>query len=220
MLFCVLIILMKLLKGILAYYKPLFVWSFTINLIVLIISQSFVLTILTKLFVVILFWLLLKDASVRRRIGFYKMAGVSNVKLLCFLFLIDCSVSLVFIFLIKGFAWYIVKPFQMDLVIPEKTLLLEGMKSLKLIFIFYKPFLLWSFIINVLAGSNLGVLVFLKLLLTVFLWYYIRETKAKNNLVFYKNAGISTFKLYASLFFMDAILSIIFLLLAKTILWF
>ncbi|QRM89612.1 hypothetical protein FG167_10370 [Lacinutrix sp. WUR7] len=95
---------MKLLKGILAYYKPLFVWSFTINLIVLIISQSFVLTILTKLFVVILFWLLLKDASVRRRIGFYKMVGVSNVKLLCFLFLIDCSVSLVFIFLIKGFA--------------------------------------------------------------------------------------------------------------------
>ncbi|QRM91000.1 hypothetical protein FG167_10365 [Lacinutrix sp. WUR7] len=92
------------------------------------------------------------------------------------------------------------------------------MKSLKLIFIFYKPFLLWSFIINVLAGSNLGVLIFLKLLLTVFLWYYIRETKAKNNLVFYKNVGISTFKLYASLFFMDAILSIIFLLLAKTIL--
>ncbi|WP_055445508.1 hypothetical protein [Lacinutrix himadriensis] len=95
---------MKLLKGILAYYKPLFLWSITINLIVLIISQSFVLTILTKLFVVILFGLLLKDFSVRRRIGFYKMVGVSNVKLLCFLFLIDCSVSLVFIFLIKGFA--------------------------------------------------------------------------------------------------------------------
>ncbi|WP_452231786.1 hypothetical protein [Lacinutrix sp. MEBiC02595] len=92
------------------------------------------------------------------------------------------------------------------------------MKSLKLIFIFYKPFLLWSFIINVLAGSNIAVLVLLKLLLTIFLWYYIRETKAKTNLVFYKNAGISTFKLYASIFIMDVILSVPFLLIAKTIL--
>ncbi|MDO6598354.1 hypothetical protein Q4512_15660 [Oceanihabitans sp. 2_MG-2023] len=94
---------MKLLKGILAYYKPLFLWSFSINIIVLIVSQSFLLTILTKLFVVILFGLLLNDFSVRKRIGFYKMVGVSNLKLLSFLFLIDCLVASIFIFIIKGF---------------------------------------------------------------------------------------------------------------------
>jgi len=97
------IILMKLLKCIFAYYKPLFLWSFTINLLVLMASNSFLLTILTKVFLMTLGWLLLKDCSVRKKIGFYKIAGISNLRLLCFLFIIDCFVSIPFLFLVKGF---------------------------------------------------------------------------------------------------------------------
>ena len=60
-------------------------------------------TLFTKLFLVILFWLLLKDFSVRRKIGFYKMVGISNFKLLSIMYLMDCSLMLSFLFLIKGF---------------------------------------------------------------------------------------------------------------------
>ena len=94
---------MNLLKSILAYYRPLFFWSCFINLIVLIMSQSLVLTLLTKLFLVILFGFLLRDFGVRRKIGFYKMVGVSNFKLLSIIYVIDCSVMLSFLFLIQGF---------------------------------------------------------------------------------------------------------------------
>ncbi|MGB1308872.1 MAG: hypothetical protein ACPG6B_08175 [Oceanihabitans sp.] len=95
---------MKSIKNIFIYYKALFWWSFTINLIVLLISKSILLTVVTKLFITLLFGLLLNDFSVRRKIGFYKMVGVSNLKLLSILFIIDCLVSFLFILLIKGFA--------------------------------------------------------------------------------------------------------------------
>jgi len=94
---------MNLLKSILVYYKPLFMWSFAINLIILIMSQSYLLTLSAKLFLVILFWLLLKDFGVRQKIGFYKMVGVSNFKLLGILYMIDCLVMFTFLLLVKGF---------------------------------------------------------------------------------------------------------------------
>jgi hypothetical protein len=96
---------MNLLKSIFVYYKPLFLWSFAINLIILIMSQSYALTLCAKLFLVILFWLLLKDFGVRRKIGFYKMVGVSNFKLLGIIYIIDCLVMLTFLLLIKGFVY-------------------------------------------------------------------------------------------------------------------
>ena len=96
---------MKLLKSLFAYYKSVFLWSFSINILILIGSQDFVHIIFTKLFLVIMFWLLLKDARVRKKIGFYKMVGFSNLKLLSLLFLMDCTTSFIFIFLLKGFVW-------------------------------------------------------------------------------------------------------------------
>lgn len=92
------------------------------------------------------------------------------------------------------------------------------MQQLLSIFLFYKPFILWSFGINIflsLIGYSLIPIFLVKLLLTFFLWYFLSETNAKRKLVFYKNSGISTFKLFSLLYLIDLFLSIPFLLVLK-----
>jgi hypothetical protein len=92
------------------------------------------------------------------------------------------------------------------------------MQQLLSILAFYRPFILWSFFINiVLTIVNPYILpaVITKLMLTIFLWYYTSETNAKRKLVFYKNLGISTLRLFSTLFFVDILFTIIFLLLIK-----
>jgi hypothetical protein len=83
---------------------------------------------------------------------------------------------------------------------------------------FYKPLFIWSFM------ANLGITFFnptifhaliAKLFLTIFLWYYISETSAKDKLSFCNNLGISSFKLFATVFIIDSILMIFYLLLIK-----
>ena len=86
------------------------------------------------------------------------------------------------------------------------------------IFVFYKPFILWSIGINTLFSFlHYGIIpiLILKLLLVAFLWYFLNETSAKRKLVFYKNLGISTFKLFGLLYVIDIIFSLPFLVLLQ-----
>ena len=83
---------------------------------------------------------------------------------------------------------------------------------------FYRPFVVWSFAVNVIMGffnPHLVPVIVTKLFLTVFAWYYVSETNVKRKLIFYKNLGISTFKLFSSLFLVDIILTISFLIVFK-----
>jgi hypothetical protein len=83
---------------------------------------------------------------------------------------------------------------------------------------FYKPFVVWSFAVNALMGffnPHLAPAIITKLFLTVFVWYYVSETNVRRKLTFYKNLGLSTFKLFSSLFLIDIILTICFLLVFK-----
>ncbi len=62
---------------------------------------------------------------------------------------------------------------------------------------FYRPFVVWSFTANaIIAFFNPYVVpaLFTKLFLTVFVWYYVKETPNKRKLTFYRNLGISSFK--------------------------
>ena len=86
------------------------------------------------------------------------------------------------------------------------------------IFLFYKPFFLWSMAVNiVLIIVNPYILpsIITKLLLTFFVWYLVHETSANRKLIFYKNLGISTWRLFLTLFLIDITITIIFLLLMK-----
>ncbi len=92
------------------------------------------------------------------------------------------------------------------------------MQQLFSIFIFYRPFILWSFGINIIFSFlkfDIIPIIITKLLLIVFLWYIISETYAKRKLLFYKNIGVSTFKLFFLLFIIDLFLSLPFLLILK-----
>ncbi len=89
------------------------------------------------------------------------------------------------------------------------------MQQLFSIFIFYRPLILWSFLINTLLSFlkyEMVPIIIVKLLLVGFLWYFLNETNAKRKLIFYKNLGISTFKLFAFLYIIDLVFSIPFLL--------
>jgi len=92
------------------------------------------------------------------------------------------------------------------------------MQQLFSIFAFYRPLILWSFGINTLLSFlkyEIIPIVIIKLLLVAFLWYLLNETNAKRKLTFYKNLGISTFKLFAFLYLIDLLFSMPFLLILK-----
>lgn len=83
------------------------------------------------------------------------------------------------------------------------------------ILLFYKPYMLWSFAINILIvifSPHIFPAIVTKLVLTFFIWYLVNETYTQKKLDFYKNLGISTFKLFASLFLIDIFITIAFLL--------
>ncbi|PWI31700.1 hypothetical protein DI383_00900 [Flavobacteriaceae bacterium LYZ1037] len=80
------------------------------------------------------------------------------------------------------------------------------MQRLGAIFIFYKPYIFWSFGITLFLiafKSNLVVIYIAKFFLTAFLWYFLSETTAKRKLLFYKNLGISSLKLFGIMYLID-----------------
>ena len=92
------------------------------------------------------------------------------------------------------------------------------MQKLGSIILFYKPFFFWSFAINILItifNPQIVTAIGTKLILVVFLWYFISQTNRKRILTFYNNLGISTIMLFASVFFVDTALTIGYLLIIK-----
>lgn len=92
------------------------------------------------------------------------------------------------------------------------------MQQFLYILTFYKPFILWSFLINIailIVNSTILSVIITKLLLIIFLWFFITETSAKRKLTIYNNLGISTLKLFSALFLIDFIFTISFLSIIK-----
>lgn len=83
------------------------------------------------------------------------------------------------------------------------------------IFHFYKPFLTWSVIINLLfvllKTPDVILVLIVKFLLLLFTYYIIIETKGKQKLTFYKILGISDVKLFSVVYVIDAIITFFFL---------
>ncbi len=92
------------------------------------------------------------------------------------------------------------------------------MQQLLSILTFYRQFVVWSLIVNI-AIAIIFPFVFTailtKLLLTIFVWYMVSETNAKRKLIFYKNLGVSTLKLFSVLFLIDIFFTITFIVVIK-----
>lgn len=92
------------------------------------------------------------------------------------------------------------------------------MQQLFSILAFYRPLFLWSFGINLALSFlkyDIILIAVIKIFLVIFLWYITNETRAKRRLIFYKNLGIPTLKLFSLLYIIDLFLSIPFLLILK-----
>jgi|AVFP01.1.fsa_nt_gi hypothetical protein len=86
------------------------------------------------------------------------------------------------------------------------------------IILFYKPFVWWSLAINLVLGIFNFHLVFAaitKLFLLIFLWYYVHETQHRRRFLFFKNLGISSRRLFVTVFIVDLLLTLSFLALFK-----
>lgn len=92
------------------------------------------------------------------------------------------------------------------------------MQQLFSIFIFYRPFIIWSLIVNMLFSFlkfEVVLIMISKLLLILLLWHILRETHGKRKLMFYKKIGVSNMKLFSFVLVLDLILSIPFLIILK-----
>jgi len=82
---------------------------------------------------------------------------------------------------------------------------------------YYRTFALWSFGINIFilifGSANIIIALATKLFLVGLIYYLVVETDAKQKLTFYKNLGISDFKLFGILYLIDALITSGFLIL-------
>lgn len=86
-------------------------------------------------------------------------------------------------------------------------------------FQFYKLFISWSIIVNVLISSlnpNYTAAIITKFFLVIFAWYFMSETTNKRQFTFYKNLGISPIALFAFTFMIDCVFTLAFLFLVIT----
>jgi len=92
------------------------------------------------------------------------------------------------------------------------------MQKLLTILAFYKPFVIWSFLVNIaitVVNPFIVPAIVTKLMLTIFVWYFVNETNTKRKLIFYNNLGISSIKLFSVMFFIDIFITIAYLILIK-----
>lgn len=92
------------------------------------------------------------------------------------------------------------------------------MQKLSTIVIFYKPFFYWSFAVNLLLtifNPNIIAAISTKLVLVIFLWFMLRQINDGKILNLYKQIGISNFFLFTSIFILDIIITMAYLLIIK-----
>lgn len=87
-------------------------------------------------------------------------------------------------------------------------------KHLHAILLFYKPAIIVSNLFSILIlafGIHPIIILFIKLLITLFIWHTINETKQKGFLIFYNNIGIKPWTLLLGSYIIDSLLLILFL---------
>ena len=92
------------------------------------------------------------------------------------------------------------------------------MQKLLTILAFYKPIVIWSFLVNIaitIINPFIVPAIITKLMLTIFVWYFVNETNTRRKLIFYNNLGISSIILFSVMFFIDIFITIGYLILIK-----
>lgn len=91
------------LGAILLFYKPFFLGSMVVNILIVISNPSIFTGILVKFLLTVFVWYLMQETGANRKLIFYKNLGISTRGLFTMLFLIDISITIIFLLLIKAF---------------------------------------------------------------------------------------------------------------------
>ena len=89
--------------SILAFYRPFVLWSFVVNIAIAIVNPFIIPAIVTKLLLTIFVWYLVNETNAKRKLVFYRRLGISTIKLFSILFLMDISITISFIVVIKEY---------------------------------------------------------------------------------------------------------------------
>ena len=92
------------------------------------------------------------------------------------------------------------------------------MHQLLSILLFYRPFIIWSIVLNMVFSFiklDIAIILIIKLLLIFSLWHLLNETKANQKLDLEKNLSLSTLKLFSFIFVIDALCSLPFLIILR-----
>jgi len=94
---------MQKLGSIILFYKPFFLWSFAINILITIFNPQIITAIGTKLVLVVILWYFLNNVKGKKLLIFYNKLGVSNFMLFGTVFFIDVFLTMTYLLLIKEF---------------------------------------------------------------------------------------------------------------------
>lgn len=94
---------MKILSPIFSFYKSFILWSFGLNVLLIILGFSIIPLIIAKLISVIFLFYIINETEARKKLIFYKNLGISPLKLFGILYLIDLSLSIPFHLIIQEF---------------------------------------------------------------------------------------------------------------------
>ena len=88
---------------ILAFYKPFVIWSFLVNIAIAVLNPFIIPAIITKMFLAVFVWFLVKETNVKHKLNFYSKLGISPVKLFSILFIVDITMTIGFLEVIKEY---------------------------------------------------------------------------------------------------------------------
>ncbi len=90
------------------------------------------------------------------------------------------------------------------------------MQKLAIIFAFYRPYLFYAVVLSMvllpICQNIIPAVLFTKLFLMLFLWYNIKDTKLKKDLLAFRNRGFSNIQVFLIVSSMDLLITLPFLL--------
>ncbi len=94
---------MQKLSSIFVFYKQLMLWSFGVNVLLIIVAPNLIPAIATKLFLVAILWFFMIENETTKKFQFPKKLKISKIMLFVGSFIIDLSIMCAFLLIMREF---------------------------------------------------------------------------------------------------------------------
>lgn len=94
---------MQKLSSIFVFYKQVMLWSFGVNVLLIIVAPNLIPAIATKLFLVAILWFFMIENKTTKKFQFPKKLKISKLNLFVCSFIIDLSIMCAFLLIMREF---------------------------------------------------------------------------------------------------------------------